>query len=86
MRQFSKWVLTAREKAQIVRVNDGEIPINHNGIGKYCYDRGDSPAKKRSWICKGDTCEIIHKHHDEMRDDPEALSTEFIQKLVGRKC
>jgi hypothetical protein len=35
---------------------------------------------------KTKTCVIIHKHHEEMKNDPEHLSTEFIQKLVGRKC
>jgi len=32
------------------------------------------------------TCEIIKKHHEDLKDDPEHLSTEFIQNLVGRNC
>ena len=31
-------------------------------------------------------CEIIKKHHEDMKDDPESLSTEFIQNIIGRKC
>jgi hypothetical protein len=31
-------------------------------------------------------CNIIKKHHEEMKGDPNHLSTEFIQTLVGRKC
>jgi hypothetical protein len=31
-------------------------------------------------------CTIIKKHHETMKDDPERLSTEFIQNLMGRKC
>jgi len=34
----------------------------------------------------GTVCDIIRHHHEEMKDDPERLSTEFIQTLVGRKC
>ena len=33
-----------------------------------------------------ETCEIIKKHHEDMKDDLESLSTEFIQKMIGRKC
>ena len=33
-----------------------------------------------------ETCNIIRHHHEEMKDDPERLSTEFIQTIVGRKC
>jgi hypothetical protein len=32
------------------------------------------------------TCRIIRKHHEDMKDDPEHLTTEFIQKLIGREC
>ena len=35
---------------------------------------------------KRKTCNIIKKHHEDMKDDPEALSTEFIQKIIGVKC
>ena len=32
------------------------------------------------------TCTIITEHHDTMKDDPEHLSTDFIQKLIGKDC
>jgi hypothetical protein len=32
------------------------------------------------------TCEIITKHHEILKEDPERLSTEFIQKLIGIDC
>jgi len=32
------------------------------------------------------TCKTIHKHHEEHKDDPDHLTTEFIQKFIGRKC
>ena len=31
------------------------------------------------------TCKMLKKHHDDMKDDPESLSTEFIQKMIGVK-
>lgn len=41
--------------------------------------------KKR--CSKGSTaCKILKKHHDEMKDDPEHLTTEFLQKLIGTRC
>jgi hypothetical protein len=33
-----------------------------------------------------ETCKIIKEHHEEMKNDPERLPTEFIQKLLGTKC
>ena len=32
------------------------------------------------------TCEIIKKHHEILKEDPEHLPTDFIQKLIGIKC
>ena len=35
---------------------------------------------------KKQTCELIKHHHNDLKDDPESLSTEFIQKLIGVGC
>ena len=32
------------------------------------------------------TCEIIKKHHETLKEDPEHLPTDFIQKRIGIKC
>jgi len=32
------------------------------------------------------TCNILKKHAEEMKDDPEHLSTKFLQKLIGINC
>ncbi len=32
------------------------------------------------------TCNILKKHAELLKDDPQRLSTEFIQKLIGSKC
>jgi hypothetical protein len=39
---------------------------------------------KSAWNHK--TCKIITEHHEQMKDDPEHLTTDFIQKVVGEKC
>jgi len=31
-------------------------------------------------------CNILKQHAKELKDDPERLSTEFMQKLIGVKC
>jgi len=35
---------------------------------------------------RGDACTIIKRHHTAMKDDPERLTTEFMQKITRRKC
>ena len=37
-------------------------------------------------MLKRQTCRIIKKHHEEMKDDPEHLTTEFIKNLIGINC
>jgi hypothetical protein len=32
------------------------------------------------------TCQIIKKHHEILKEDPERLSTDFIQKIIGIDC
>ena len=32
------------------------------------------------------TCNILKRHHDVMKDDPEHLTTEFLQDLIGIDC
>ncbi len=31
-------------------------------------------------------CAILKKHHLKLKDDPERLTTEFMQNLIGVKC
>jgi hypothetical protein len=41
-----------------------------------------NPSQNR----RRDACLTIKLHHEEMKDDPERLTTDFIQKITGRKC
>jgi len=45
--------------------------------GKMMYIYGEGPLT---------SCDIIKFHHEISKDDPECLTTKFIQNLVGRKC
>ena len=31
-------------------------------------------------------CNIIHAHHDLLKDDPDHLTTEFLQKIIKIDC
>lgn len=44
--------------------------------------RLNNPEKAREHVYSSETRNILKHHHDDMADDPERLSTEFIIKLV----
>lgn len=61
-----------------IRIRNGSNPqkkIENVGITKHKTDHVNY-----------EVCKIILKHHEDMKDDPEHLSTEFIQKLIKVKC
>ena len=35
---------------------------------------------------KTQVCNILKKHAEDLKDDPERLSTEFLQSIIGTKC
>lgn len=39
--------------------------------------------QKRKYLS---TCGFLKQHVHDLKDDPERLSTEFIQKMIGVKC
>jgi hypothetical protein len=47
--------------------------------------RGRKPSDPSGRTPKA-VCDIIKQHHEEMKDDPEHLSTEFLQKLIKVDC
>lgn len=51
------------------------------------------PDKAKKWArisytrkMKKETCSILQKHAEDLKDDPEHLSTAFLQKIIGIKC
>ena len=83
---FSYQCKTCTKTASKERYRQTHIPIGHKkGI--------DSPRGKQRFLAKdihkhsrGDTCITLHIHSEIMKDDPEHLTTEFMQKILGRKC
>jgi len=48
-----------------------------------CYSAGRSKSgKSRQEVCR----ELLKKHHDDMKGDPERLTTNFMANLVGCSC
>ena len=45
--------------------------------------RGTDPETPTA---RENACEILKKHHETLKKDPEHLSTEFMQKLIGIDC
>ena len=35
---------------------------------------------------KKDACKLIQDHHEKMKDDPESMSTEFLESMIGVEC
>lgn len=52
---------------------------------KYLYDLESDIPVKRVRTHKN-VCGIIKQHHEEMKDDPERLTTDFIQDLINVNC
>ena len=44
------------------------------------------PERGVRGVYTGVICNMIKKHHEELKEDPEHLTTEFMQKMLGRKC
>lgn len=59
------------------------LEIQHS---KHPGKRGSLPKEKISQPKRRDACVTMKVHHKEMKDDPDHLTTAFIQKVIGRKC
>lgn len=66
------------KKQKIVCTSCGELKKHAaKQLCKSCYDK---------YYTKRKTCGILKKHHEDMKNDPEALTTEFIQEMVNVDC
>lgn len=73
-----------------VCVSCGKKEAHAKGLCPTCYKRGyikTHPAyMERQGSRNNYVCDILTKHADEMKDDPEHLTTEFLQEIIGIKC
>jgi len=83
-------------ESKSVCINCGTKEHFAKGLCRKCYqntrnkkifeERPDIKAKSfENWHNKC-ICKILKKHHEQLKDDPEHLSTEFLQKIIGIKC
>ena len=75
-------IAASRKRNESLRLDTRDIPKQYNGRRNK-----DSILKIRNSDLKNKSvCSIIHSHHETLKDDPDRLSTEFIQKMVGKVC
>ena len=67
-----------REKVYIRILNEKLKPYITSRMNK-----NQSTPDKREWKS---VCDILKNHADELKDDPERLSTSFLQRLIGIEC
>ncbi len=54
----------------------------HSGQKSMMYIYGEGPTSSQNLS----TCDLIALHHKTTKNDPNRLTTDFIQKTVGREC
>jgi hypothetical protein len=75
-------IAASRKRNAKLRLDTRDIPNQYNGRRNE-----DSILKIRNSELKNkSTCSIIRDHHQTSKDDPNHMTTEFIQKMVGRGC
>lgn len=71
----------------------GKKEIQYKGMCSSCYNRrhykqycATHPEYHERYKSRNYVCNTLKKHAAEMKDDPEHLTTEFLQDLIGIKC
>lgn len=67
-----------RERIYVRTMNERIKPYTISKVNK----KQSIPDKNR---CKS-VCTILKDHAENMKDDPERLSTSFLQKIIGIEC
>ncbi len=94
-RRTSQWNKDNPEKVKETRkkwkINNPDRVKEHRKRDNLKYFKTHPEQKAKALeslknIFKAQTCKILREHAKEMKDDPEHLTTEFMQKLIGIKC
>lgn len=72
-------------KVQHVRYIEKHPEKKEESLSKFIESINRKELKEAKSL-KKQTCKILKEHAKEMQDDPEHLTTEFMQKLIGIKC
>jgi hypothetical protein len=54
----------------------------YDGAYKYCRECN----KLKGVANRNKCCDILEKHHNDLKDDPERLTTDFIKKISRCNC
>lgn len=71
--------------------------VGASGVCRKCYMKQWSKEhqkeyKRRPYVItkqkrqRKTVCSTLKTHHHDMEDDPESLTTDFMQKMIGIKC
>jgi hypothetical protein len=60
----------------------GSLSALNKGRRRQGYQGLPRKGTKDTWGCK----EILQQHHEDLKDDPERLSTKFIADVAGCSC
>ena len=76
-----KWKLKNEDRAK---------EIQRKATKKFYDKNKDEILKKqrehRQYMKEEAACEIIKQHHEDMKDDPERLTTKFMKSIVNIEC
>jgi len=67
-------------------------PVSAKGMCNTCYcckyrkEHPEAVDKALNNQSHKQTCDILKKHAIELKDDPERLTTKFMQALIGIEC
>lgn len=74
----------------------GKFVVYAKGLCSYCYEKErrkkyytkhpEKLKEKLEKFHKSKVCKILRKHAEDLKDDPEHLTTEFLQNMIGIKC
>ena len=75
-------ILNSRERNAAAYIKRRGLPNQYGGRGS-----GDSILQFRNTELKNKSaCSIIRNHHEQLKDDPERLSTEFLKSVISVDC
>jgi hypothetical protein len=63
------------------------IPKRKTSQGAYVHSKPATNPRLHAdeWLPRG-TCTVIAAHHEMLKDDPDRLTTDFMEKMCGVKC
>ncbi len=68
-----------KNKTQILKMSKKYHLDNRERLNKQCREK----YNERKDVRGGSTCSTLKKHSENMKNDPESLSTEFMLNMLG---